>query len=353
MRYFGTVKRSAKAGLPPGSLVYVGRKKEPGPTAICVIEYDGKQLAERKVSDVREILPLKPAPTVTWINVDNVSNPEVLKAFGEALELDPLLMEDILNTEQRPKCELTGRNVYIILKMFSMDPLYWLKTEQVSLVLGENYLISFQEEVGEEFAHLRERIAVPHSRFRDGEASYLAYSMIDTVVDRYFLVLESVGDALDRLEERLPYSTHILPELHRLKRELIFLRKHIWPVREVVSTLQHAEHRLLPQAIQPYLRDVYEHTIQVMDGLETSRDLLSGIQDLYLSITSNRLNEIMRVLTVISTIFIPLTFIVGIYGMNFHYMPELNIWWAYPAVWGVMLLIALGMVVFFRKKKWF
>jgi magnesium transporter len=357
MRHDGSIQRSAKVGLPPGSLVYVGRKKEAlTPTRITVIEYDAEYFREREVGSPRELFPLKPAPVVTWINVDGVSNPEILKSFGEAFNLHSLLLEDILNTDQRPKCEFTERNIYTILKMFEFEPnRHRILAEQVSLVLGENYLISFLEEVGGEFEPVRERIRSDHSRFRKSGPGYLAYSLLDTVVDRYFLTLEAIGESLDSLEDSLGRmaTANALQRIHEIKRELIFLRKYIWPVREVVTALQHADSPLLPDSIQPYLRDVYEHTVQVMDGLETYRDLLSGIQDLYLSMTSNRLNDIMRVLTVISTIFIPLTFIAGVYGMNFHYMPELGWKWAYPAVWLVMILVAMGMIAFFRRKKWF
>lgn len=352
-----SVKRSAKAGLPPGSLVYVGRAKAClGPTRITVIEYDSGAYSEREVSDPKDLLPLKPAPTVTWINVDSIQDAETLKAFGEAFQLEPLLMEDILNTDQRPKCEITKKNIYIILKMFDFEVQEnQIFSEQVSLVLGENYLITFQEEVGEEFDPIRERIRQNHSKFRSGGTGYLAYSLLDTIVDRYFLVLENIGEALDKIENRLDrhHTPNVLKKIHHLKRELIFLRKAIWPVREVINSLQHADSSLIQEEMQPYLRDVYEHTIQVMDSLETYRDLLGGMQDLFLSITSNRLNEIMKVLTVISTIFIPLTFIVGVYGMNFHYMPELDWKWGYFVVWAIMIMIGVGMGLFFRSKKWF
>ncbi|HEY9746338.1 MAG TPA: magnesium/cobalt transporter CorA [Oculatellaceae cyanobacterium] len=350
------IKRSEKAGLPPGSLVYVGRAKAvSGPPRITVIEYGPDHFAEQTLQAVTDLHPLKPTPMVTWINVDGVANPQILKAFGETFSLHPLLLEDILNTDQRPKCEFTETNIYAILKMFEFDTVkQQILTEQVSLVVGENYLITFLEEVGDEFDAIRERLHINHSKFRTSGPDYLAYSLIDTVVDRYFIVLETMGEALDILEAQIEsgYDPKLLKRIHRIKREMIFLRKYIWPVREVVTTLQHADTPLLPDVIRPYLRDVYEHTIQVMDTLDTYRDLLAGIQDLYLSIASNRLNEIMKILTIISTIFIPLTFITGVYGMNFLYMPELSWRWGYFTVWLVMLLIAGGMILFVRRKQW-
>lgn len=343
--------------MPAGTLVYLGEKQEGHPKArITAIAYDGEHFDEREVSRVSDLLPLKPAPAVTWINVDGLHDVSALADFGEAFQLHPLLLEDILNTDQRPKAEYLENTAYVILKFFDYEPVKnELLTEQVSLVLGENYLISFQEETGDEFDGVRERLRQNSLRIRKAGADYLAYTLIDTVVDRYFNVLEKVGETLDALEEDLMSRRkgQLLSSIHHLRRELIYLRKYVWPVREVLNSLQHAETPLFTGKTRLYLRDVYEHTVQVMDTLETYRDLLGGVQDLYLSLTSNRLNEIMKVLTVISTIFIPLTFIVGVYGMNFRYMPELDSPWGYPAVWLVMLLAAGGMVFYFKKQRWF
>jgi len=350
-------RRSRKVGLPPGSLIYIGqRKKSLHPTRITVMEYNGDYCEEREVSKLQDILPLKPAPIVTWINVDAVQDENLLAEFGTAFNLHPLLLEDILNTDQRPKCEHMENAIYVIFKMFDFDgDREEISTEQVSLVIGPNFLITFQEELGDEFDPIRERLRANSQRLRKGGTGYLAYSLIDTVVDRYFLVLEKVGEALEVIEEKLINAkpADLLNRVHHIKRELIFLRKNIWPVREVISSLQHSDSEIITEPVQMYFRDVYDHTIQVMDTLETYRDLLGGIQDLYLSIISNRMNEIMKVLTVISTIFIPLTFIVGVYGMNFHYMPELSVEWAYPAVWMAMILIAAGMVTYFKRQGWF
>lgn len=347
--------RADKAGMAPGSLVYVGQKTEVQNTRITAIEYDGQSINEREVSHPAELLPLKPAPTMTWINIDSVQDAELLAEFGQLFNLEPLLLEDILNTEQRPKCEFLENRIYIFLKMFDFDTTKQeVFTEQVSIVIGSNFLITFQEEIGNEFDPIRQRLHANSTRLRTGGPGFLAYSLIDTVVDHYFVVLEKAGLYLEELEEflMLDQPPNILHQVHHIKRELIFFRKHIWPVREVVSSLQHADTELLSQQTQTYLRDVYDHTIQAMDTLETYRDLIGGIQDLYLSVLSNRMNEIMKVLTVISTIFIPLTFIVGVYGMNFKYMPELDLPWAYPLVWIVMLAIAVTMTIYFKRKRW-
>jgi magnesium transporter len=351
----GKSGRSKKVGLPAGSLVYVGDNPSAHKPVISVMEYDGETLNERRVENLAELLPLKPAPITTWINVDGVHDEAVLAEFGQAFKLHPLLLEDILNTDQRPKAELMENLIYVIVKMFDFDQTQQsLMPEQVSLVIGSHFLLTFEEEEGNEFDGIRERLRANSARLRTGGPGYLAYSMIDTVVDRYFLSLEKIGLCLESLEDSLMQEQppNILKDVHHIKRELIFLRKYIWPVREVVSTLQHSDTELLSPQTLVYLRDVYEHTIQVMDTLETYRDLLGGIQDLYLSVLSNRMNEIMKVLTVMSSVFIPLTFIVGVYGMNFEFMPELKQPWAYPAVWLVMLFIAWWMLRYFRRKHW-
>lgn len=348
--------RTRKIGLPPGSLVYIGEKQADGApkTRITVMEYDGDTIKEREVGDPSELLPLDPNKT-TWINVDAVHDEALLARFGELFTLHPLLLEDILNTEQRPKCEFMEEHVYVFLKMFDFSPdSQRILTEQVSIVLGRNYLISFQEEVGNEFDPIRERLRSNSTKLRKGGADALAYSLVDTIVDRYFLVLEKIGQCLGDMEETVTLhpDPEMLGQIHHIRRELIFLRKHVWPAREVVGNLQRADTDLIDAQTQTYLRDVYDHTVQVMDTLETYRDLLGGIQDLYLSILSNRMNEIMKVLTVISTIFIPLTFIVGVYGMNFKYMPELDWHLGYPLIWMIMLAIALGLLKYFKHKKW-
>jgi magnesium transporter len=347
--------RSRKVGLPPGSLVYVGKQTGPEQTRITVIEYDGEHIQEREVATPEALLPLKPPPVVTWINVDGIRDEKLLETFGQLFALNPLLLEDILNTEQRPKCEVTENYLYIILKMFDFAPdKQDIVAEQVSLILGSHLILTFQEEIGDEFDPIRDRLRVGGHRIRTSGAGYLLYNMLDAVVDRYFIVLEKVGQCLEDIEESLllqmPPDT--LQQLHHLKRELIFLRKHLWPVREVITTLQHSDSTLLSDQTQMYLRDIYDHTIQAMDTLETYRDLLGGVQDLYHSTISNRMNEIMKVLTIISTLFIPLTFIVGVYGMNFKYMPELEQQWGYPAVWVMMIVISVAMYFFFKRRHW-
>ncbi len=347
--------RSKKAGLPPGSLVHIGEKKE-GAVKITLLDYDESQVHEKQVSTVEECLAFRDQPTVTWIDVDRIDRTETVQKLGDCYGLHPLVLEDILNTDQRPKMEDYDRYSYIVLKMlYYHDPSGEVDTEQISLVLGPNFLFSFREGKSEEtFDALRERIRNGKGRIRKMGADYLAYALIDAIVDRYFVILEKIGDRIESLEEALVTrpTTQTLKEIHSLKREMIFLRKAVWPLREAINSLVRGESALIQESTRIYLRDVYDHTIQVIDTIETFRDIVSGMLDIYLSSVSNRLNSVMRILTVIATIFMPLTFLAGVYGMNFKYMPELEWRWGYPATWAVMVAIGVLMLIYFKKKKW-
>jgi magnesium transporter len=350
-----TKKRSQKAGLPPGTLIHIGEKKREVPK-ITILDYDETQFQEREAKSVEECFPLKEKPTVTWINVEGLHQVEVLERLGSCYGLHPLVLEDILNTDQRPKMEDYGEYIYIVLKMLNYDDkISQIEAEQISLILGQNFVLSFQEgKEGDVFNSLRERIRGGKGRIRKTGADYLAYSLIDSVVDHYFIILERLGERMEFLEEELVTepTTKTLQEIYNLKREMIFLRKAVWPLREVISGLERGESSLIQQNTQIYFRDVYDHTIQVIDTIETFRDMVSGMLDIYLSSVSNRLNAVMKVLTIIATIFMPLTFIAGIYGMNFKYMPELEWRWSYPLVWIIMMAIGILMLIYFRKKKW-
>jgi len=269
--------------------------------------------------------------------------------------LHHLVIEDIHNTYQRPKAEDYEDFLYIVLKMISWDEnLNQAQAEQVSMILGKGYVLSFKEDPGDIFDPVRVRLREGKGRIRKSGADYLAYALLDQVVDNYFLVLENLGERIESLEEELTTnpSPATLKAIHHLKRELIFLRKSVWPLREAINSLERGDSSLFQAETLVYLRDLYDHTIQVMDTIETFRDMVSGMLDIYLSSISNRMNEIMKVLTIIATIFIPLTFIAGVYGMNFANMPELQWPWGYFAVWGVMILVAGGMIIFFKRKGW-
>lgn len=347
-------KRSQKAGLPPGTPVHIGERKVES-AKITLFRYDRERFEEKRIQSVHEASPFRDAPTMTWINVDGLHDVEILRELGESFGLHPLVIEDILNTDNRPKAEDYGDYFYLILNELSLDPAtQQIQKEQVSLVFGRNFVLSFQEHEGDVFDPIRERIRANKGRVRKMGADYLAYVLIDAVVDNYFLVLESLGERIEILEDRLVDNPtrEASHEIHRLKREMIVLRKSVWPLREVVSALQRAESPLIQAETGLYLRDVYDHTIQVIDTIETFRDMLSGMLDIYLTSVSNRMNEVMKVLTIIATIFIPLTFLVGVYGMNFEHMPELKWRWGYPLVWTVMILVAGWMLYLFRKKQW-
>jgi magnesium transporter len=348
-------KKSKKAELPPGPPVHIEEGKG-GRTKVTILDYDEVHFQELETKTVDECLPFKDKPTVTWINVEGIHQVEVLEKVGDCFGLHHLVLEDISTPDQRPKMEDHGDYIYTVLKMlYYNDESNEIVTEQISLVLGPNFVISFQEgKKGDVFDPVRERIRSGKGRIRTMGADYLAYSLVDSIVDNYFIILENLGEKIEFLEEEL--VTTPTPEtvqtIHDLKREMIFLRKSVWPLREVISGLERGESSLIQESTRIYLRDIYDHTIQVIDAVETFRDMLSGMLDIYLSSISNRMNEIMKVLTIIATIFIPLTFIAGVYGMNFRYMPELERPWAYPMVLVFMLAIGLLMVFYFRKKKW-
>jgi magnesium transporter len=348
-------KRSKKVGLPPGTLVHIGEGKAAAPR-ITVIDYDEARFEEREVKAVEECFLFRDKPTVTWVNVDGVHQTEVIEKLGQCFGFHPLVMEDILNTDQRPKMETYGDYLYIVLKMlYGGDPEHRVEGEQVSLILGSNFVISFQEDKeGDVFNPVRERIRNAKGLIRKMGSDYLAYSLIDTIVDHYFLILERLGDQVELLEEELmahPTDRTIL-RIQAIRNEIVFVRRVVWPLREVVSSLGRREFSLIKETTEIYLRDVYDHTVQIMDTIETYREVISGMLDLYLSSVSNRLNSVMKVLTIIATIFMPLTFIAGIYGMNFKYMPELEWRWGYPGVWMVIICIGVLMMVYFKKKKW-
>ncbi|MHC4721807.1 MAG: magnesium/cobalt transporter CorA [Planctomycetota bacterium] len=347
-------EHSKKAGLPPGTLVHIGEKKIQE-VRISLIDYNEQNFQERTIQNIEDCFPFKETPTVTWINIDGLHKVETIERIGKHFELHPLILEDILNTGQRPKCEDYDKCLFMVLKMLSYNnadsP---IQSEQVSLVLGQNFVISFQEAVGDVFEQIRDRIRNAKGRIRKMSADYLAYTLIDAIVDNYFLILEKMGEQIESMEEELiaKPSDKTVRRIHALKRELIFLRKSVWPLRELVNSMEKTESTLISDSTGPYLRDVYDHTIQVIDTVESFRDMVSGMLDIYLSSISNRMNAVMKVLTIIATIFIPLTFIAGIYGMNFKFMPELEWRWAYFIVLIIMAVVAAVMLIYFKRKKW-
>ncbi len=347
-------KRSRKAGLPPGTLVHIGERKTKK-VRITVIDYDETQFKQEAVKTVEECFPFKDKPTVTWININGLHDVKVIEKLGRHFGLHPLLLEDILNTEQRPKTEDFGDYIFLVVKMLNYDDkTEQIEAEQVSLILGPNWVISFQEREGDVFDPLRDRLKKGKGRLRKMGADYLAYSLVDAIVDHYFIILEEFGEEIEDTETELATNPtrETLQTIRTMKKEMVFLRKSVWPLRELVSSLERGGSPLIRESTGIYLRDVYDHTIDVIDTVESFRDMISGMLDIYLSSISNRMNEVMKVLTIFAAIFIPLTFVFGIYGMNFEYMPELNWHWGYFGVLIGMASVAGGMLVYFRRKRW-
>jgi magnesium transporter len=347
-------KRSKKAGLPPGTLVHIGEKVTEK-TRISVVEYDGQGFEEKELKDLETCYLFPQERTVTWINVVGIQQVEVLEKLGNCFTVHPLALEDILNTEQRPKIEDYGEDLFIVVKLISyQEKKDEVEAEQISLILRPNALLTFQEKEGDDFAAVKERLRAGKGRLRKMGADYLAYTLLDIVVDQYFVVLEKLGERIEVLEGKLlaDPGTATLQKIQHLKKEMLLLRQWIWPLREVISSLERGEFPGIQETTRIYLRDVYDHAIQVIDAIEIYRDMLSGMLDIYLSSLNNRMNAVMKVLTVIATIFMPLTFLAGVYGMNFKHMPELDWPWGYPMIMLIMAGVALFMLTLFRRKKW-
>ncbi|OGW53235.1 MAG: magnesium and cobalt transport protein CorA [Nitrospirae bacterium RIFCSPLOWO2_02_42_7] len=347
-------KRTQKSGLPPGTLIHIGEKRTEK-VKIRIMDYSDMGLKEMEADTIETCFPFKDKPTNTWINIEGIHDVRVLERLGECYGFHSLILEDILNTDQRPKMEDHGEYIYVVLKMLNSDKNNSVVIEQISLLLGKNFVISLQEGLeGDVFNPVRERIRSGKGRIRKMGSDYLAYALLDSIVDNYFIVLEKLGEKIEVLEEELITNPkrETLHAIHNLKREMIFLRKSVWPLREVISGLERGESSLISKSTQIFLRDLYDHTIQVIDTVEAFRDMLSGMLDIYLSSVSNKMNEVMKVLTIIATIFIPLTFIAGVYGMNFRNMPEIEWQWGYPLSLLIMGGVAVIMLVFFRKKRW-
>jgi magnesium transporter len=347
--------RSRKAGLPPGALIHIGDKLTEA-TRMTVLDYDEAQVQEKEIKTVDECRPFKDRPTVTWVQMVGLQDTNILEELGTVFGLHPLTLEDILNTDQRPKMEDFGEYIYVVLKTFYSAGDQWddIVPEQISIVLGAGFVISFQERESDLFKPIIERIMAGKGRLRKSGADYLTYSLVDTIVDHYFGILETLGEKIEVTEEALIKnpSTATLQAIQLLKRKMLFLRKSVWPLRETINSLGRAESPLIHESSSIYFKDIYDHTIQVIDTIETFRDMLSGMLDIYLSSISNRMNEIMKMLTIIATIFMPLTFLAGVYGMNFKYMPELEWPWGYFMILAIMITIAVSMLFYFRKRKW-
>jgi len=348
-------KRSAKQpGLPPGTLAFVGRKRTES-VRIRVVDYGREVLETFDLEQVADCSDLTRRHTNLWVHMSGLHRVGVVERLGHCFQIPSLILEDILNTGHRPKVEFFDQGIFVLLKFFSMDPITAvMEVEQVCFVLTEEALVSFQESDRPIFEPVIKRLSNPRSRLRQSGPDYLLYCLMDLVVDHYFVVLEALGDRIEDLEEALfdEQWRELLDDIHRVRRQCLFMRRATLPLREAVTVLWREEGSLMKETTQPYLKDLYEHVLQALDILDNHREMGSALLEVYLSTQSNRMNEVMKVLTIIATIFIPVTFIAGVYGMNFEHMPELKWPWAYPAVWIVMIAVGVLMLLFFRKKRW-
>lgn len=354
MKRISLKKISKKTGLPPGSLIHIGEQKTEK-AGITIFQYDGSAFHEKKLKNIREYIPLKEIPAVTWIEICGIGNADTINDIGTLFELHPLVLEDIMNTEQRTKIDFYGEYIFIVMKVLSYNEEKKIVSEQISLILGKDYLISFQEKELNLFKPLKERLKSKDCYLKSISADYIAYSLIDAIVDSYFTILEQIGEDISIVESEVvsdpgPMS---LNKIHNLKRETLFLRKSVWPLRDVIYSLEKEETALVRKPTILYLRDVYDHTIRIIEHIEIIRDMLTSLLDVYLSSVSIKMNNIMKVLTIIATIFMPLTFMAGVYGMNFKYMPELEHPLGYPIVIIAMGVVGGSMILYFKLKKWF
>lgn len=347
-------KRNQRAGLPPGSLITL-RNGSKTPTKISLIEYDPSGIIVKDQASLDECLKYLDTPSITWVNLVGINDTETISKIGSHFGMHPLMLEDIMSVGQRSKIDNYKDHLYIVAQILTFnETTQSVETEQVSVVLGKSYVISFLEEKSSVFNPIRERLLPEKSRIRQRGADYLCYALIDCLVDSYFLIFEKVDEKLETLEEELintpnPGTPH---KIQLTRREIMMLRKSVWPMREVISNFRHSDYPLIQDATKLYIQDVYDHTIQAIDTIESFRDITAGMLDIYMSSMTNRMNEVMKVLTIVSTIFIPLGFLTSLYGMNFVNMPELKYEHGYFMLWGVMILITVGMLLYFRKRKW-
>jgi magnesium transporter len=356
-RVVGPVRKPP--GSPPGTLVHTGTRKVEQ-VHVRHLSYDADELHETSGATLEEVLDALPSapdgPGVHWINVDGLHEPGLLEYLDTRYGIHRLVLEDVLSTHQRPKTEDHGSYFFVVLRMLSFDEkTASVEAEQVSLIVTDRILISFQERPGDVFEPVRERLRLAKGRIRSRGVDYLAYTLIDAVVDGYFEVLEKIGDQIEELETRAltDGTTDTMHAIHVLRREALVLRRAVWPLRDALGPMYRGDVAQVREETRVFLRDVHDHAVQVIDAVESLREMLSAAMDLHVSNVSNRMNEVMKVLTIIATIFIPLSFFAGVYGMNFEHMPELALPWAYPALLAFMAVLALGMLGYFKHKGWF
>jgi magnesium transporter len=345
---------SKKAGFPPGSLVHVGEVLETE-VRITIVDFNKDIIEEHTVESIEQILQYRNKDTVTWVNIEGLGNVDLIGAIGEHFNVHPLVLEDILNTHQRPKLEEYDDYLYFVLKGISLgEDGFSVDYEQISILILNDFVFTIKEKQDEIFNPVKRRLRSSKGHFRSQGADYLAYVILDTIVDSYFTLQDSLDEIVDSVEEELltTHTTETLATIQRVKRELIFIRRSISPLREMLNAILRSESPLIQEKTLIYFRDISDHVLRISETVESSREMVSGLLDIYITSISNKMNEIMKVLTVFASIFIPLTFIAGIYGMNFEYMPELKWKWAYPTLWVAFVTIPVILLIYFKKKKW-
>lgn len=341
-------------GQVPGTLIYTGKKSDKDFHVEC-FDYTKENIEESIVLNIDDVLNYKETDSVTWINVDGLKHTDKIENIGKLYGLHPLVLEDIVNTTQRPKIDEYDDYIFLVLKMLYYDDKEQLVVEQVSFVLGKNFVLTFQEDEGDVFDQIRERLRFSKGRIRGMKSDYLLYTLIDAIVDNYFKIIETLGNKIEDLEMEL-FSGNVRDnlniEVQLLKREILRIRRAIFPLREIISRIEKNENTLIYKRTITYYRDVYDHLIQVSENIDIYREMIWSLMEMYMATISNRMNEVMKVLTIIATIFIPLTFIAGIYGMNFENMPELHYRYSYYILWGIMAVLFIAMLFYFKRKKW-
>lgn len=349
------VPRTARKGTSPGTVEYIGKPRQET-IGISVISYDESGVEETALSSPDELAGIAGSGKLHWIRISGVHNPEVLNRMGELFSINPLDLEAIANTTQRPSTNEREGYIFLIFKALQLEAnTNEVMIEQVSMVLGKNYVISFHETTPILFEALRNRIFTSKGRIRKFGADYLLFALCDIVIDLYFPLLENVGETIEDAEDTLIISpvTANQETIYKLKRRLVYVKKTVWPTREAVVSLQASDHELIHEETRIYFRDIYNHTVQIIETLDSLREITSGMMDLYMSAVSNRMNEIMKVLTIFSALFIPITFLAGVYGMNFKAIPELEWSHGYLGFWIIVLIISVWMIFYFKRKKWF
>lgn len=337
----------------PGEVTYVGEKESV--SSLEIIDYSKENHRQYGSEKLEDAYPFKESKQIKWININGLNNTHEIEKLGKHFGLHPLVVEDIVNTQQRPKIEEHKNYLFLVLKMLYHDAEDEFTKEHISVVLGENYVLTFQEAKDDVFDGLRHRISTSKGRIRNLGSDYLMYSILDAIIDNYFIIIENIGDRIQELEDELFLKNpreSIAVEIQELKRKILKIRKAVLPLREVIKQLENSKHPFIEEKTRNYLRDLQDHVIQNCENIEIYREMTWGLMDMYMTTISNKMNEVMKVLTIMASIFIPLTFIAGVYGMNFDYMPELDEHYAYFVVWGVMILVFLGMLWYFKRKKW-